>query len=359
MSSSDEFLDDLPECFEVFISHRSISPYQELSNALKAKFDDRGIRCFLDEKSLHAGDVFASRIVESIRRSRLVVVFFPKEMSPWLHFEAACAFFDQKLLPIAVDDGVVPPPYNCIQHEAVTTSLESDALERITKEVERRVHGEGHRIDLYRIINHLFFKGFNILFAGIFALLILHLRPGQHVDHLHVIFGAVILGGQFFLSIGFARIAASPSFQERKFGFNTVERLLLIWAVLAIVQPLLGLWLALSRWGVEIPSWVWISLILHLLGLLFTAAGYILAKDARELDSAHADPQSIAGRDLLANISFLLGFIVMVGVINLMLVKTRAPFEMRIELHQVKYEGIRSITSHVDHKKNLALNLKS
>ena len=114
MSASDELLDDLPECFEVFISHRSTSPYHELSNALKAKLDERNIRYFLDEKSLHGGDAFATRIIESIRRSRLVVVFFPKEMSPWLHFEAACAFFDHKLFPVAVDDGVVPPPYDRI-----------------------------------------------------------------------------------------------------------------------------------------------------------------------------------------------------------------------------------------------------
>jgi hypothetical protein len=55
--------------------------------------------------------------------------------------------------------------------------------------------------------------------------------------------------------------------------------------------------------------------------VLLTGAGYIVAKDARELDGVHADPQSIAGHDVFANILFLLGFIVMVGVINLMLVK--------------------------------------
>jgi hypothetical protein len=43
------------------------------------------------------------------------------------------------------------------------------------------------------------------------------------------------------------------------------------------------------------------------------------AKKARELDRAHGDPRSIAGCDLAANALFLLGFIFMVAVINLML----------------------------------------
>src|SRR6478672_13289662 len=35
--------DDLPECFEVFISHRSTWPHRELSDALKAKLEKRNI----------------------------------------------------------------------------------------------------------------------------------------------------------------------------------------------------------------------------------------------------------------------------------------------------------------------------
>jgi hypothetical protein len=318
MRASSEPLDNLQDCFEVFISHRSTSPSHELCDAFKAKLDRRNIRYFFDEKSLHAGDAFSSRIVESMRRSRLVVVFFPKEMSPWLHFEAACAFFDQKLLPVAVEGGVVPPPYDRIHYESVKASIDHDALERVAKEVERRVRGEGRGTELYRTINRLFYKGFNIFFASLFALMVLKLAPSQHLHHLHVVLGSIILGGQFFLSIGFARIAAAPSFQGRLFGFDTVERLLIIWSVLAIIQPLLGLWLALSRFA-ELPSWIWIALIMYLLGLLFTGAGYILAKDARELDGVHADPGLVAVRDVWANILFLLGFIVMVGVINLML----------------------------------------
>jgi hypothetical protein len=330
MSSSGEPLDDRPERKperkEVFISHRSTSPYQELSDKLTAKLHDRNISYFFDVENLHTGEAFAARIIENIQKSRLVVVLFPKEMSPWLHFEAACAFFDHKLFPIAVDDGKVPPPYDRIQHETVkTASIDNAALEKVASEIERRVRGRGHATKIYRWINRLFFQGFNIIFAVLFALFVLHLAPTDQINHLHVVAGAVMLGGQFFLSIGFATIAASPSFQERQFGFNTVEWLLIVWGALALIQPLLGLWLAFLRWGglAEFPHWIFYALILYLLGLLFTGAGYLCAKEARELDNSPAAPQSIASRDLLANILFLAGFIVMVAVINLMLVSVR------------------------------------
>ena len=132
-----------------------------------------------------------------------------------------------------------------------------------------------------------------------------------------------MLGGQFFLSIGFATIAASPSFQERRFGFDTVKWLFIVWITLAVIQPFLGLWLFRLRWGdSSSPAelvWILIAVILYLLGVLFTVAGYMWAKDARELDSSQADAQSIASRDLLANILFLVGLIVIVVVINMML----------------------------------------
>ena len=279
---------------------------------------------FLMRRVLHAGDAFATRIIESIRRSRLVVVFFPKEMSPWLHFEAACAFFDHKLFPVAVDDGVVPPPYDRIHYEFVTTSIDNDALERVAKEVEGRVRGKGQATEIYRWINHQFFKGFNIIFAVLLilvALLMLRLAPNRLLDHLHVVLGAVMLGGQFFLSIGFATIAASPSFQERRFGFNSIKWLFIVWIALAVIQPFLGLWLFRLRWAGSGAELVWIlfALTLYLLGVLFTVAGYMWAKDARELDGNQAAAELIASRDLRANILFLVGFIVIVVIINLML----------------------------------------
>jgi len=328
---------DLP----VFVSHRSTPVDRELAEALRAELDKREIHSFLDEKDIHPGDAFTTRIIESIRRSQLVVVFFPKEMSAWVHFEAACAYFDRKLLPVAVDGGVVPPPYDRIHHESVHSeqcscpdhpgrlgSVDDAALERVAEEVARRVRGDPHvarKTKFYRTMNRLFFSGLPILFAAISAFVLFGLAPGshyQHINHLHVVFGAVILGGQFFISMGFARVVASPSFHEREYGFSTTERLLTIWAIFVVVQPALGLFLVLYDPNARgMRDWVWLSLVLYLLGLLCTGTGYVLAKRARELDRDQRAPQSIAGLDLAANALFLLGFILMVAVINLMLHK--------------------------------------
>jgi hypothetical protein len=194
---------DLPEGIDVFVSHRSTRLNRELAEALVAKLQDRKIQYFLDEKNIHLGDAFTTRISESIRRSRLVVVFFPNEMSAWEHFEAACAFFDRKLLPVAVDGGVVPSPYAHIHHVSVNTergSVDHAALERVAVEIDRRLHGERHaafRTKFYGTMNHLFFSGLPILFGVLFALVLLGLGPGthfQHINHLHVVLGAVILG---------------------------------------------------------------------------------------------------------------------------------------------------------------------
>jgi uncharacterized membrane protein len=317
----------------VFISHRSIALHRALAEELKAKLDRRNIECFLDTKSLHLGDNFTAQIKENIRTSQLIVVFFPRDehMSSWIHFEAACAFFDRKLLPVAVDDAVVPDPYHSIEHESIHSELGDDdhaALERVAEEVARRVRGDqraARTTGFCRNVNRGFFSGLPIVLAVTFTVVLFGVAPGslyQHINHLHAVLGAVILGGQFFLSMGFARVVASPSFQERESGFNTTERLLTLWAILVVIQPILGLWLVLADPAARgMRDWIWLSLVLYLLGLLSTGTGYVVAKNARGLDRSNGTPGSIAVRDLAANALFALGFILMVAVINLMLHK--------------------------------------
>ena len=65
----------------------------------------------------------------------------------------------------------------------------------------------------------------------------------KHANHLHVTLGSVIIGGQFFLSLGFARTVAYPSSHQREYGFKIAERLYFTWAILMVIQPMLGLWL--------------------------------------------------------------------------------------------------------------------
>ena len=216
----------------------------------------------------------------------------------WIHFEALCAFFDQKFLPVSVDGVEVPLPYCRVQHENVSTNTEEEcydeALDRVANEAQRRLHGDA--IDavftrVYRRLNSLFFTGLQILFALVSAFVLIGIVPGTayaHVNHLHVVMGAAVLGGQFFLSLGFARAVSSPSFREREYGFETTEKLFYVWVAFTVTLPVLGLWLVLSKDRVyPMEGWIWLSLVLYILALLFSWIGYVVAKSARDLDRNH------------------------------------------------------------------------
>src|ERR1041385_7313937 len=143
-------LDSVPEPeesssgkYDVFISHHSAGIDSDISRALATALDQRGITNFLDTRILLPGDDFEQYILECIEAAKLVIVFFHNEPSSWVLFEAACAFFDRKLIPISVDASAVPQPYNRLEFEKLTTASShgnEGSVERIADEVERRLH---------------------------------------------------------------------------------------------------------------------------------------------------------------------------------------------------------------------------
>jgi len=323
---------------EVFISHRSTERDSLMAATLFAKLKERGITCFLDINDIPGGESFSHVILENIRRSRLVVVFIDEDMTSWIHFEASCAFFDQKLMPVSINGFDVPLPYGKIQHERVNINddgvCDDEALERVADEVRRRLRGRPRDAvftTVFRRLNGFFYSGLQILFVTVFAIVLLGYVPGTeyaHVHHLHVILGSAVLGGQFFLSLAFAKSVASPSFRERDYGFATTEKLFFVWIVLTVLQPALGLWLVLSSYAkYSMVGWVWFSIVLYVSALLCTFVGYVFAKSARDLDKDHSSPRSMSSRNLAANILFLLGFMLMVGVVNVMINKPNVSTE--------------------------------
>jgi len=321
-----------PRDFNVFISHRSTDRDTSLAVVLKEKLYERGIAAFLDTQNIPDGVPYSDVIFDNIRRSRLLVVFFDADISSWVHFEASCAFFDQKLLPVSIDGAKVPSPYDTIQHDNVNIDAEDhfddSALERIADEVQRRLQGRPrHAVSsaVYIHLNRFFDKGLHLLFASLFAIILLGYAPGtvyDHLYHLHVVIGAAILGGQFFLSLAFANAVASPSFREREYGFSTAEKLFVVWIVITLVQPALGLWLVLSSHAkYSMAPWVWLSLVLYVLALFFTVVGYVCARNARALDRHHASHHVVNRLYLLVNCLFLAGFVLTVGVVNVMIKK--------------------------------------
>ena len=338
---------DVPGEFEVFISHRSGARDTAVARLIAEGLEAQGIRVFLDTKDILGGDSFIRPILRSVRRSRLVIVLFGDDLSSWVHFEAAVAFFDEKLLPVALNGVEVPNPYRRIQHHIVAAPdagrVDREAVDRVVAQARHRLRGDprhAFRTRCFRFVNRLHVHGIWIAFLLVIPFLLFPLTKAgaelealgwldplvlrEHLNHLHVTLGAAILGGQFFLTLAFARSVSSPSFREREYGFEAIEQLFFVWALLAFVQPMLGL--ALACWGlsasqclVSMPGWLWLSTLLYVLGLFITFIGYVVARHTRGLDRAHDSPTRITAQDFAANAIFLVGFLVTVAVLNLMI----------------------------------------
>jgi hypothetical protein len=322
------------ELCEVFVSHRSgkdVMVAEALAHALR----ERGIDCFLDVENIDSGEAFAARILNGIKNSQLVVVLFGENISPWLHFEASCAFFEKKLLPVSLNGAEVPLPYGRIEYYGVHSDPKSgnvDAVEiaRLVDAIQYKLNGAKEHVNrtrLYRFLNRFFFSGFTIFFAAISALILLGWgEPLDHANHLHVILGATILGGQFFLALGFARVVSYPSARQRENSFEIAERLYWIWAIIVVIQPVLGLYLAYEKfgWSGEMPGWpewIWLSLVLYCIAVLCTWVGYTMARGAIQLDSTTDAPFKVNKHFFSANILFLLGFVLFVAVLNIMIAR--------------------------------------
>jgi hypothetical protein len=318
---------------DVFIAHRSISPDRNVARVLREELNSRNIRNFFDEEDFHAGDSIERKIESNILRARLVVVFFSKDPSSWVDFEAACALYDGKLVPVSINDYPIPPPYNELHFEKVNANdeqVDQEALKRVADQIAARLFGKSSDIrttNIYTKINNFFGSGYQILSILLFPFIVLGFPHGsqhQHVNQLHASLGAAVLGGQFFLFLAFAKIVASPSNRERRSGLKRAEELLTFWALLAVTQLALGLWLSFlySLQKSTIEPWIWLSFVLYLLGFLFTAGGYIAAKRAQEFEDAEDKSlRHIAACNLIANLLFLVGFVFTVGVMNVMVLK--------------------------------------
>jgi hypothetical protein len=178
--------------------------------------------------------------------------------------------------------------------------------------------------------NRIFHQGLQIGLALCFIFALLAIAYGStseqalfvHINHLHVILGATILGGQFFVSLAFAKAIASPIHTARDTGFKTAEQLFKFWLCLTPLQPILGLVMAWIRYGNEPkPGWMWVALMLYMMGLLLTCSAYAIVRVQRDQDLVADTIRSVRVYNLIANVLFLLGFMATLIVITLMLAK--------------------------------------
>jgi hypothetical protein len=296
---------------------------------------ERGIDSFLDSKKLKAGDIYGAEIQERIRQARVVVVFFDEELTSWLHFEAACAFFDHKLVPVSIQGAAVPSPYDAVQHE---TSGDDEALERVVEQIERRL---GDRKSLWarsvRWLNGAFAWGAWIVIVVLLTILIAvgqweGLRQGALF--LGGLFGALVLGGQFFLSLAFSSMAVSPSVREREFAFRTIRGLTLVWAPMVIVPASIGVLWVLGASGADNRAhpWVFLAFAMYSSAVFIFGVGYFVVKAATELDATGKEPEKVAWLRFVANALFIVAFSALTWAASLVVLRNVPGWMTRLAL---------------------------
>jgi hypothetical protein len=307
----------------VFISHRSTKRGQEVAGRLYDMLKDRHIDSFLDIEKLKAGDLYASEIQESIRQARVVVVFFDDELTSWLHFEAACGFFDRKLVPVSIQGSAVPPPYDQVQLEVGGSD---EALERVVEQIERRL---GARKSAWTRsvswLNGVFGWGAWIVVVAVATILIAigQWGTGQGALFLAGLFGGLVVGGQFFLSLAFSGMALSPSFRERDFAFKAVRRLTLIWAPMVVVPASLAVLWVLGASGSDnrTQPWAFLAFAAYSSAVFIFGVGYFVVKESAELDAIGKDPDRVARLRFLANTLFSVAFFGLAWAVSLVVLR--------------------------------------
>jgi hypothetical protein len=312
---------------EVFISHRSSDSGDRMAGLLFEELRARGVESFLDAERIGAGEEYTDRILEGISTSRIVVVLFEESGSTWVHLEAACAFFDAKLVPVSVDGAPVPPPYDQIHHESLHTSEPpGPAVARVADQVIRKLRGDKGSSPTERIRSQLNrsirWGWWAVLAVPAIAVLQLGLTRVEWAWHLHLVLGSLYLGGMFFLPLSFSQALSARGYRAREAGFRTVDHAFWLWAALSITQPMVGLYGWFAREGsASVPGWLFVALCVYATSLAFALPAYALVRSAHADDRRRRGGSAVSGRLLLAYALFAYAFIMGVVVVSLMLAR--------------------------------------
>lgn len=323
---------------EVFISHRNTEVSTDFAHRLCDRLGEIGVTAWLDKDRLSAGTSYKREITEAIRKARAVVCLFEPEKSDWLIFEAGCAFFDHKLIPVSLQGVEVPAPYSGIQavemppsdHEDFEASL--NALAEMCKSRVQGLEKSGYLLRVARAVNSFFRRGFFALYIILSALVTFFLAiffgdgatyetsVYDALHHSHAILGMVMLGGGVFIPIFMARAQASPSYRERRSGSKVAVELFAIWLAVAILVPFIGL--VMTYWsdsfGVFEDAWISLSIMLYVIALFLWVIGLLLVQSATAAD-LNQNARKFTIMSARANIVFLAAFSFNVLVVNLML----------------------------------------
>ncbi len=313
---------------------------QETEPAAKVLLDrlsQSGLAPWMSSEIL-PGQSFRKEIRHRIRKANLVIAVFPKHPSYWLAAEAGLAYFEDKLLPVAIDDEAVVEPFSELQmHILRSTDIAAGggpSVDSLLDLVRSRLGYSPESpwlVALCRIYNGMFFYGVPILGAVLvgtllIAALLSHSDPTlEYWRAGHIVLGAVVFGGAAFIVLVFSRATTSPSLAERQFGFSSGKRLFCIWLIIASFQFFVGIvLLRLSESYSITDKWVLLAVFAYVFALFFFGAGFLSHQTAGSVEEEERSRGMADMYAFLGNSGFGLGLILLTAVIVFMGLKHEA-----------------------------------
>jgi hypothetical protein len=292
---------------------------------------------------IQAGSRFREEIRRSIRSADLVIAVLPKEPSRWLTAEAGLAYFEEKLLPISIDEDVTVEPFNELQTHVLTSADiaagDGSSVSTLVGLVEDRLGFTPDNMFIavtIRLINASFFYGIPLFGLGVVSvalvlIVVMYLAtegatPPDLPLHLwrtgHTVLGAIVYGGACFIALVFAQASTTRSLAGRHFGFSTAQRLFVIWLGVAVVQFIVGLYLLdVSPYG-RGDLWIYASSLLYMMALSLALVGFISHVNSYRLDGQARSFNSGDNWALTGNAAFSFALLLLTAVIVLMSLKT-------------------------------------
>ena len=310
---------------------------EEIATRLRDHLDRRGFEVWLSDQ-IDPGRRFREDIRRSVLGAHVVLSVFPEKPSPWQIAEAGLAYFENKLLPVAVDSTMTIEPFSELETlRLATEDLDRDegpTLDALAAALRARIGDD--RDGLFKsgfvvFANRFFYLGTPLAGIALMLLVVLfgmgaHDGSGRYefLRAGHTAFGAAVFGGGAFIALLFARAGTSASYSARRFGFVIAKALFILWFWIAVLQFVLGamLWAEIG-FNPSHQHWLWIAALLYLVSLFFWGGGYVLHSSAFRHDREQASIRSIHLRSFYGNACFGTGLVLLTLVILAMSLKER------------------------------------
>ena len=121
---------------EVFISYKSENA--EYADALHDKFEENGIKCWLDSNNIRTAKNFAQEIIDGLNEAKVIVLVYSKQadQSPYVYREIETAFDANKhIVPLKIDN-TYPEELEFFLRGTQWLDASPDALEKRNRTLE-------------------------------------------------------------------------------------------------------------------------------------------------------------------------------------------------------------------------------